>query len=144
MKIFSTAFENGGSIPAKYTCKGEDINPPLNWSGVPQGTQSLALIVDDPDAPVGLWTHWLVWNIDPAITEIKEGSVLGVFEGTTSAGTVGFHGPCPPSGEHRYYFKLFALDAKLDLPAKADRKMLEQTMQNHILDQASIMGLFKK
>ena len=145
MKIFSTGFGDGGMILDLYTCKGKDISPPLNWSGVPHGTQSLVLIVDDPDAPSGLWTHWLVWNIDPTSTEIAENSVPSqAVEGTTSAGSVGYHGPCPPSGVHRYYFKLFALDIKLSLLSGVSRAELEKAMQGHVLEQASLVSLFQK
>ncbi len=143
MQITSPAFQNEGDIPAKYTCKGEGINPPLQFSSVPQGTVSLVLVVDDPDAPSGTWTHWTLWNIDPSVSEIAENSIpKGAVEGTTSAGTKGYHGPCPPSGTHRYFFKLYALDTKLQLDSNAKVEDLSNTIQDHILAQAELMERF--
>ena len=143
MQITSPVFQNEGYIPTKYTCKGEGINPPLRFSGILQGAVSLALIVDDPDAHSGTWTHWTVWNIDPSTSEIAENSVPnGSIEGTTSAGNKGYHGPCPPSGVHRYFFKLYALDIKLQLDSKATVDNLNNAIQGHILDQAELMGKF--
>ena len=145
MKISSTGFKDSSTIAEVYTCKGKNINPELGWTGVPHGTQTLALIVDDPDAPAGLWTHWLVWNIDPALNAIAENYVpLNAVEGITSAGSVGYHGPCPPNGEHRYFFKLFALDTKLTLPVGANRADLEKVMEGHVLEQTYLMGFFQK
>ncbi|PIY95972.1 MAG: YbhB/YbcL family Raf kinase inhibitor-like protein [Candidatus Kerfeldbacteria bacterium CG_4_10_14_0_8_um_filter_42_10] len=143
MKITSSAFQNNQSIPAKYSCDGEDVNPPLAFSELPDNIQSLALIVDDPDAPAGTWVHWIVWNINPATAEISENSVpKGAIEGITSAGQAGYSGPCPPSGEHRYFFKLYALAAMLQLDASADKAALKQAMQGHILAQANLTGLY--
>jgi len=143
MKISSSAFENEGEIPSKYTCDGVNINPPLEIAQVPEGTKTLALIVDDPDAPVGLWVHWLVWNIQPDTTEIQENSIPnGSTQGTTSFGSVGYGGPCPPSGTHRYQFKLFALDTKIDLESNADKAALESGMQGHIIDKVMYMGKY--
>src|SRR6266852_3867540 len=115
MKITTTAFQEGGNIPSKFTCDGADTNPPLRFEGVPAEAKSLALIVDDPDAPGGLFTHWLVWNIDPKTTEIVENSApVGAVQGTNDFPKKGYGGPCPASGTHRYYFKVFALAQTLD------------------------------
>ena len=146
MKISSSAFEENESIPSKFTCDGESINPQLEITGVPENARSLALIVDDPDAPVaGGFVHWVVFNIDPGTKEIKENSVPenGV-EGTTSAGKLGYVGPCPPSGIHHYQFKLYALDSELDLGSSAKRGDVEKAMENHILDQTILVGLYKR
>lgn len=143
MKITSTAFENEGIIPSKYTCDGENINPTLLIEDVPKGTKTLALIVDDPDSPVGIWVHWLVWNISPDTTKIKENSVpKGADQGTSSFGTVGYGGPCPPSGTHRYLFKLFALDTEIDLDSKGDKASLESRMEGHIIDKVMYLGKY--
>lgn len=144
MKITSSAFENNGNIPSKYTCDGEGINPPLNFSDIPASAQSLALIVDDPDAPSGTFVHWTVWNIDPKSTGIEENSIpAGATQGMTSYGKEGYGVPCPPTGIHRYFFKLYALDTKLYLPSvRADS--LEKAMIGHTLDQAEIIGLYTR
>lgn len=143
MLIISSAFKNNDFIPAKYTCDGDNINPPLDIDGVPEGAQSLALIVGDPDAPRGTWTHWLVWNIDPKTMEISEKSLpQWVIEGKTSFGKPGYGGPCPPSGTHRYLFKLYALDTALDLTPQADKSELEKAMAGHVLEEAELIGLY--
>ncbi len=145
MKITSPAFENNQAIPAKYTCDGENVSPPLGISGVPAGAESLVLIADDPDAPRGTWVHWLLWNIDSSTSEIAEGSVPpGAVEGATSFGKPGWGGPCPPSGTHRYFFKLYALDKKLEFPASADKAQLEQALEGHILERAELVGLYQR
>jgi Raf kinase inhibitor-like YbhB/YbcL family protein len=145
MKISSSAFGHNQPIPPQYTCDGADQNPPLEISGVPDGTKGLALIVDDPDAPAGDWVHWLVWNIDPSVTEIAENSVpSGGVEGTTDFNRTGWGGPCPPSGTHRYQFKLYALDTPLDLNAKARKAELERAMQGHVLEQVLLVGTYQK
>lgn len=145
MQISSPAFANSQPIPAKYTCDGKDINPPLQISDVPAGTMSLALVSDDPDAPMGTWVHWLLWNISPAVTAIPENDVpAGVSQGTTSWQKPGYGGPCPPSGTHRYFFKLYALDAILNLSATAGKKDLESAMKGHILAQAELVGLYSR
>jgi len=145
MKLTSSAFTSNTNLPAKYTCDGQGINPPLLISEVPTNAQSLALISDDPDAPSGTFVHWLVWNIDPKTTEIKENSVpVGSNLGKTSAGRTGYIAPCPPSGTHRYTFKLYALDIKLDLTPNAGKDNLDKTMQGHILDSAEIIGLYQR
>lgn len=145
MRITSPSFENNAAIPARYTCDGENIHPPLTVSGVPANAKSLMLIVDDPDAPRGVWVHWTVWNIDPTTREITERSVpAGAVEGKTSFGKSGYGGPCPPSGTHRYFFKLFALDATLDLPPETDAAGLERAMEGHILDRAELMARYRR
>jgi len=142
LKITSPVFEQNGNIPSKYTCDGEDINPPLNIEGIPEGTQSLVLIVDDPDAPVGTWDHWVVWNIEPA-DAIKENSVPGT-QGMNSFGKRPYGGPCPPSGTHRYFFKLYALDTKLDLDPGSGKADAESAMKGHTLAKAEIIGVYKR
>jgi hypothetical protein len=145
MKIESSTFRHGESIPAKYTCKGADINPPLHIADVSANAKSLALIMDDPDAPGGTWVHWLLWNVAPQTTEIKENSVpAGAVQGKNSWGRSAYGGPCPPSGTHRYFFKLYALDALLSLSSSADNAQLEKAMKGHILAQGELMGTFKK
>lgn len=144
MKITSSAFENNGNILSKYTCDGEGVNPPLSFSEIPATAQSLVLIVDDPDAPSGTFVHWTVWNIDPKTTGIAENSIpAGATQGMTSYGKEGYGVPCPPTGVHRYFFKLYALDTKLYLPAvRADS--LEKAMIGHTLAQAEIIGLYSR
>ena len=145
MKITSTAFEHQQKIPAKYTCKGENVNPPLQFIDVPNNAKSLVLIVDDPDAPVGLWVHWVAFNIDPKTSGVEENSKFtSGIEGVTSFGKPGYGGPCPPSGTHRYFFKLYALDLELNLSETADKKAVEDAMNLHILDQAELVGLYSK
>ena len=148
MELKSKAFEQGGLVPAKYTCDGEDISLPLNWSDTPAGTPSFALISDDPDAPVGTWVHWVIWNIPGSARALDENLPKsaslpnGARQGTTDFRRVGYGGPCPPSGTHRYFFKLYALDTMLDLPASTTKKDLEKAMQGHILGQAELMGKY--
>lgn len=145
MQLSSPVFQNNQPIPPKYTCDGEDINPPLNFADIPANTKSLALIVDDPDAARGDWVHWLVWNIKPDTVEIKENSVPEhATAGTTDFGRSGWGGPCPPSGSHHYQFKIYALDIELSLPASAKKAELEQAMQGHILDQTVLVGLYQR
>lgn len=145
MKILSPAFENNSKIPVKYTCDGEDINPPLEIKDVPEGTQSLVLIVDDPDAPIGTFLHWLVWNISLDTLKIEENSIPPrAIQGRNDFGKESYGGPCPPSGEHRYFFKIYALDKKLDLPAGSKLKDVEREMAGHILDQAQLIGLYQR
>jgi len=144
MKITSSAFENNQLIPSKYTCDGENINPPLLISDVPTEAQSLVLIMDDPDAPMGTWVHWTLFNIDSKTIEIAEDSVpSGAIQGRTNSAN-NYGGPCPPSGTHRYFFKLYALDTELDLTAEADKAQIEQVMQNHIIDQAELIGRYSR
>ena len=149
MELASAAFEQNGRIPSKYTCDGENINPPLNFGEVPQAAKSLVLIVDDPDVPKhvrpdGLWVHWLVWNMPPATRTVAENSVPQGVEGTTSFGKPGYGGPCPPDREHRYFFKLYALDILLDLPPTANRENLEEAMKDHTLMHCELIGLYDR
>ena len=144
MKIESSAFAHEGDIPSKYTCDGENVSPPLSISDVPKEAVSLALISDDPDAPGGNWVHWTVWNIDPAMGEIKEGEAPEGVEGMTSFGTNGYGGPCPPSGSHRYFFKLYALDTRLDLNSEADVGELENAIEGHVMEQAELLGRYTR
>ncbi len=145
MTITSTAFKSNESIPVKYTCDGADINPPLVIENVPSVAKSLALIVDDPDAPRGTWVHWVVWNIDPATREIKEHSIPdGAQQGTNDFRKLDYGGPCPPSGTHRYFFKLYALDKVLNLGPNTTKAALESAMKGHILARAEIIGLYKR
>lgn len=145
MKISSSAFQNNATIPAKYTCDGQDINPPLKVESIPGGTKSLALIVDDPDAPRGTWVHWVVWNINPQTSELKENSVpAGAQQGMNDFRRLAYGGPCPPSGTHRYFFKLYALDATLTLSSRSTKSDLERAMKGHIIEQAEIIGLYRR
>ncbi len=145
MQLTSPAFEHEKDIPSQYTCDGQNINPPLKIEAVPENTESLALIIDDPDAPSGTFIHWLVWNIDPKTNKIEENSVpQGAIEGMTNFGETGYGGPCPPSGTHRYFFKLYALDTELDLTPNAGKDNLEQAMQGHILDSTELIGLYSR
>jgi len=145
MELTSNAFENNGFIPPKYTCDGDNISPPLDISNVPNSAQSLALVVDDPDAPGGDWVHWLVWNISPNLGKIPEGEAPeNSSQGTTDFGQSEYGGPCPPSGTHRYQFKLYALDTNINLDSVAQKANLEAAMQGHILDQAILFGLYKR
>ncbi|HBT81527.1 hypothetical protein A2757_01285 [Candidatus Giovannonibacteria bacterium RIFCSPHIGHO2_01_FULL_48_47] len=144
-RITSQVFEHNKFIPPKYTCDGENISPPLEISGVPESAKSLVLIMDDPDATRGVWAHWLLWNISPDTKEIPENSVPpGTTEGVTSFGRSGYGGPCPPSGTHRYFFKLYALDQAISLPSSADKKKLEEAMEEHILASSELIGLYSR
>ena len=145
MKLTSPAFQHQQRIPAKYTCDGQDINPQLQFADVPEAAESLVLIMDDPDAPRGTWVHWTVWNMDPQTSEIAENSTPpGAVQGMTDFRRPGYGGPCPPSGTHRYFFKLYALGAKLNLPAKTDKSALEKAMEWHILARAELVGLYSR
>lgn len=144
MKITSSAFSAGGNIPSKFTCDGGDASPALQIEGSPAEAKSLVLIVDDPDAPVGLFTHWLLWNVDPKTSAIAEGGGPAGVKGTNDFGKSGYGGPCPPSGTHRYFFKVFALDRQLDLPAGSKRKQLDAAMSGHIIGQGELMGRYTK
>jgi hypothetical protein len=143
--IKSPAFSSSGYIPARYTCDGGDINPPLEIYNVPAEAKSLALIVDDPDAPIGMWVHWVLWNIDPATREIAEDHVpRNTVQGKNDWKRNSYGGPCPPSGVHRYFFKLYALDARLNLGIGATKKELEKAMHGHVLASAELIGLYKR
>jgi len=139
MKISSSKFNNNDLISKKYTCDGDNVNPPLDFSGIPVGTKSLAVIVDDPDAPSGTWTHWVVWNIEPNTSKIEEDSApVNAIEGVNSYSKTSYDGPCPPSGTHHYFFKVFALDFKPNLSYSSGAKELEEAMIGHILEFAEI------
>ncbi len=142
MGISSTAFKNGEMIPAKYTCDGANVNPPLDIKDIPDETKCLVLIADDPDAPIGTWVHWVVWNI-PVTHHIKENAVHG-REGINDFQEHHYGGPCPPSGIHRYFFKIYALDALLDLPANTKKLPLEKAMSEHIIGFGELIGLYTR
>ena len=142
MKVTSPSFKNNENIPSKFTCQGDDINPALNISEIPQKAKSLVLIVDDPDASIGVWIHWVLFNI-PIQSSIGENSIQGT-QGINSFKRVDFGGPCPPSGTHRYFFKVYALDQKLDLKEGASLKEVEKAMKSHILEKTELVGLYKK
>ncbi|MBD3259784.1 YbhB/YbcL family Raf kinase inhibitor-like protein [Candidatus Woesearchaeota archaeon] len=144
MKITSPAFEDGKAIPAEYTCKGSDISPELNFEEVPEEAKSLALVMDDPDAPMGTWDHWVVFNIPATATKVAKGTEPEGVAGKNSWDKTGYGGPCPPSGTHRYYFKLYALDAELNLAQGATKAELMKAMQGHIIAEARLMGTFSK
>jgi Raf kinase inhibitor-like YbhB/YbcL family protein len=150
MQITSSAFRDGEAIPRTYTCDGEDVSPPLSWSGAPEGTKSFALIADDPDAPVGTWVHWVVYNLPAGLTSLPEGVEVaerpqaGGIHGITDFRRLGYGGPCPPGGTHRYFFKLYALDTVMDLPAGSTKKKLLQVMEGHILAEAQLMGTYSR
>ena len=150
MQITSSAFTEGGNIPARFSCDGVDISPELAWSGLPEGTQTLVLICDDPDAPMGTWDHWVMFNIPAAEAGLPEDAKRqnlkdqGIVEGTNSWGKTGYGGPCPPSGTHRYHFKLYALDNALTLDSTAAKKEVERAMEGHVLGQAQLMGRYSR
>jgi Raf kinase inhibitor-like YbhB/YbcL family protein len=141
--VKSPAFENNKLIPARYTCDGDDVNPPLTIEDVPEGTKSLVLIVDDPDAPSGIWNHWVVWNIPPDARKIEENTVPGT-EGISTSRKHNYGGPCPPYGTHRYFFKVYALDAKLDLTDNSKKKDVEEAMESHIFAEGELVGLYRR
>ncbi len=148
--LTSTAFANGAKIPAKYSCDGNDVSPPLQWSDPPQGARSFALICDDPDAPAGTWVHWVLYNVPadartlpeaiPSNAELADGS----RQGKNSWGKLGYGGPCPPGGTHRYFFKLYALDTVLDLSSGANKAQVLKAMEGHILAQTELMGKYAR
>ena len=144
-QLSSPAFKNNDHIPSKYTCDGTDINPPLTIANTPAQAKTLALVVDDPDAPMGTWVHWVVWNISPQAGEIKENAVPGgAQQGINDFRKNDYGGPCPPSGRHRYFFKLYALDTNLQLSAKAKKADLEKAMKGHILAETQIIGVYQR
>ena len=143
LSVTSPAFENNKLIPAKYTCDGDDVNPPLTIEGIPEGTKTLALIVDDPDCPTGTWDHWIVWNIPATASKIEENTIPGT-EGMNDFRRRSYGGPCPPSGTHRYFFKVYALDAKLDLSPTSRKRDVEKAMQDHVLAKGELVGLYRR
>lgn len=155
MEITSPAFKPKEFIPKKHSCEGDDVSPPLAWAGLPKGTTSLALIMDDPDAPPGTWVHWVLYDLPgelaglaeglPKIESLPNGARHGACWGVASFDRVGYFGPCPPPGKpHRYFFKLYALDKKLGLPAKADKGAVLKAMKGHVLGQAELVGMYKR
>jgi Raf kinase inhibitor-like YbhB/YbcL family protein len=150
MILKSRVFSEGGMIPAQYTCDGEDLSPHLSWSGAPEGTRSFAVICEDPDAPAGTWVHWVLYDLPPAATELPdqvapEGSPsVGGSQGTNDFKRIGYGGPCPPGGTHRYFFRLYALDRMTGLPPGATRKQAVQAMEGHVLAEARLMGRYRR
>ena len=150
LTLTSTAFQEGAAIPSRYTCEGDDSSPPLAWGEPPAGTKSIALITDDPDAPGKTWVHWVVYNLPASARTLEEAFQAqrelpdGTRQGMTDFGRIGYGGPCPPSGTHRYDFKLYALDTTLSLPPGATKTQVEATMKDHILGQAQLMGTYKR
>lgn len=149
--IASTSFPNGGDIPKKFTCDGADVSPEISWTEPPAGAQSFALIADDPDAPAGTWTHWVLFDVPPATTSLPEGVSKidelpgGERQGRNDFRKIGYNGPCPPPGKaHRYFFKLYALGSKLNLKPGATKQEVEQAMQGHILGKAEWVGKYKR
>ena len=151
ISISSNAFQNGGDIPRKFTCDGADVSPDLSWTNPPDGTQSFALIADDPDAPVGTWTHWVLFDLPAGTRQLNENVSKvdelpgGGRQGRNDFKRIGYGGPCPPPGKpHRYFFKLYAVDRKLDLKAGASKQEVEQALQGHTLAKAELMGKYKR
>jgi Raf kinase inhibitor-like YbhB/YbcL family protein len=151
MQLTSTAFTEGEAIPAKYTCDATNVSPPLKWSGVPAGAKSLVMIADDPDAPVGVWVHWVLYDLPPTTTELAEAMPKsqylpnGAKQGLNDFRHLGYGGPCPPPGKpHRYFFKLYALDVSLDLNPGLTKKEIEHAMERHILAQGQLMGTYQR
>ncbi len=151
LTVTSSAFEPGGTIPKEFTCDGPDLSPALNWNDPPSGTQSFALIADDPDAPVGTWVHWVLYDLPadarslPESVPKQEQLANGARQGRNDFGKIGYGGPCPPPGKpHRYFFKLYALDKKLDLKAGATKAGVEKAMQGHVLGQGELMGRYSR
>jgi len=144
MALTSPAFNDGEAIPSKFTCDGEDISPELDWFGTPEGTVSLALIMDDPDAPVGTWVHWVLYDMPMDLSGLRQGMTGVGVDGTNSWNRTGYGGPCPPSGTHRYFFKLYALDTALDLAPGAKKGDLLAAMEGHILGQAELIGTYNR
>jgi Raf kinase inhibitor-like YbhB/YbcL family protein len=150
IELSSTAFDSGGAIPTRYTCDGMDVSPPLQWSSIPEGTRSLALVADDPDAPGGTFVHWVIYNLPPDARRLPEAVPQrqslqgGAAQGVNGAGTVGYTGPCPPSGTHRYYFMVYALDTELDLGGGATREGLVNAMKEHVLAAGRLMGTYRR
>ena len=150
MPIRSSAFNQGEPIPTQYTCDDTDISPPLSWSNVPEGSQSLALICDDPDAPMGTWVHWVLYNLPGDQTELAENIPSletlenGAIHGITDFKRLGYGGPCPPGGTHRYFFKLYALDSALDLGPGATKADLLEAMKGHVLARGELMGTYSR
>jgi Raf kinase inhibitor-like YbhB/YbcL family protein len=150
LTLTSSAFKEGGPIPAVYTCEGQDLSPPLAWTDPPAGTKSFAFISDDPDAPGKTWVHWVLYNLPPSVRQLPESFPSdeelpdGTRQGMTDFGRIGYGGPCPPSGTHRYFFKLYALDATVPLAPGVTKKQLEEAMKGHVLAHAQLMGTYRR
>lgn len=151
LSVTSTSFEQGGKIPSRYTCDGANVSPPLRWKGAPEDTSSFVLITDDPDAPMGTWVHWIVYNIPGTLSELPEAVAKkamlnnGSKQGRTSFGDIGYGGPCPPSGSHRYFFKIYALDTELTLdPQKATKNTVLNAIEDHVIAYGELMGTYKR
>lgn len=151
LELSSPAFADGTAVPRPHTCDGEDLSPPLTWTGVPVGTRSFALICDDPDAPRGTWVHWLLWNLPADTIELGPGVPRkpelpsGARQGINDGGDIGYSGPCPPPGKpHRYFFRLHALDTTLNLPPGSNRPDLEAAMEGHVLGSATVLGVYQR
>ena len=143
MKIKSSSFDEGKMIPSIYTCEGDNINPPLEFSDVPPNAKSLALIMTDPDAPGGTFTHWLMWNIPPETGKIEENDWMeGAEQGLNDGGELGYMGPCPPTGVHHYHFKLYALNKKLDLSGDVEKASLEREIESGLIEKAELIGIY--
>ena len=150
MQITSVAFKDGEDIPQKYTCDGDDVSPPLEWTSIPEETKTLTIICDDPDAPMGIWIHWVVFNVPgdssgfpeniPPERELENGTIQGMNDFKK----IGYGGPCPPSGTHRYFFKIYALDTVLDLPFGATKSHVMLSMEGHVLDEAHLLGTYRR
>jgi Raf kinase inhibitor-like YbhB/YbcL family protein len=150
MALESPSFAQNQSIPSKYTCDGPDVSPPLLWKNLPEKTKSIVLLCDDPDAPAGVWVHWVCYDIPAVVTSLSEGIpksdslAVGGKQGITDFGSIGYGGPCPPSGTHRYFFKMYALDRVLGLPAGKTKKNIERAMNGHILAQGQLIGVYSR
>jgi Raf kinase inhibitor-like YbhB/YbcL family protein len=152
IEVLSTAFREGEAIPVQYTCDGANISPPLRWGGIPKNSQSLALVCEDPDAPSGLFVHWVIFNLPPIVADLPEAMPTteelvesGAIQGRNHFENIGYDGPCPPPGKpHRYFFRLFALDTKLQLQAGATKQEFERAAEGHILAEGSLMGTYKR
>lgn len=150
IQVTSPAFEEGAMIPKQYTCDGANVSPPLKWSGLPTGTKSVAMIADDPDAPVGTWVHWVLYGLPPDSKELTENQPLdrmlanGAKQGTNDFRKIGYGGPCPPSGTHRYFFKMYALDSEIPLDPGARKAQLLKAMEDHVLAKGELMGKYQR
>ena len=143
IQITSSAFKDGDKVPSRYTCDDQNVSPPLAWTGIPTGTKSLTLIMDDPDAPSGTWVHWVLYNLPPDLSDLDEATSSTGTDGKNDFNRMGYGGPCPPRGSaHRYYIKLYALDVRLDLKAGATKSQVENLMRGHILAQGQLMGKY--
>ncbi|MEM4260942.1 MAG: YbhB/YbcL family Raf kinase inhibitor-like protein [Candidatus Woesearchaeota archaeon] len=150
IELKSNSFKNGGMIPKQFTCDGKNVSPQLSWSKFPEGTKSFALICEDPDAPVGIWVHWVIYNIPHNVNELQEGFPTqksfpdGIKQGINDFRKIGYGGPCPPSGTHRYFFKIYALDTVLELEAGATKQQLLNAMEKHIIAHGELIGKYKR